>query len=64
MNVIEAGQTVRVPLELVIHRVGRFERSYDLFFTDERTMWKCDFVIQGEGVPPPQSKNGIVKERT
>lgn len=59
---IKSGRSARIPIEVSSHRVGQFERRYELFFTDGRTMWQCEFQMRGEAVasnkPDATAKQG------
>ncbi len=47
---IESGKSVRIPIEVSAHRLGKFERRWEFFFTDDRTLWQCGFQLAGEAV--------------
>jgi hypothetical protein len=61
--VIEAGATVQVPVEISVHRQGKFERHYDLFFTDGQTLWPVELCINGTALDARQSETAAATSR-
>ena len=52
LGAIEAGESRIIPVSIVVHREGAFERYHDLFFTDGKNVWSAKLRIQGEGKRP------------